>query len=356
MQLTNAEKAIIWLQCCTQFDYRERVALLHNAGDPENLLTDFKKIAENVVHSSKLRLYIDKSANMRALNLFLSQTEEKGHFIVTIITDDYPENLKAIPDPPLVLFGHGNRTLLQKRKFCIVGSRVTPIWSMRQGERISETLSHHFAIVTGLAEGGDSAAIDGALSSGNIICVLPNGLDLCYPSSQLSVKKRVERCGLLLSEYLHDEGLRSYYFHARNRLLAGLSDGVLVLSAGKKSGALITAGKAAEYGRDVFSFPYNLGVTSGAGCNDLIKKGANLCSEVEDILFCYGIDPSVQKNVSLTEEERMVYEMLCGRGELHTMVIAEALHKQIFEITAIMSALELKGLVVKSGGNRYSAI
>lgn len=356
MQLTDAEKAIVWLQCCTQLDYRERVALLRHAGDPKNLLDNFEEIASAVIQPSKLRLYNDRGVALSVVENFLVQTEKAGYFVVTLVTDDYPESLKAIPDPPLVLFGCGNRELLSRRKFCIVGSRITPPWAERQGELVSEILSERFAIVTGLAEGGDSAAISGAIKSGNLICVLPNGLNECYPASQSSVKEQVRRHGLLLSEYSHDEALRKYYFHARNRLLAGLSEGVLVLSAGEKSGALITAGRAAEYGRDVFAFPYNIGVSSGAGCNELIKKGAYLCTGAEDILSCYGIVRQERKSVSLTEEERTVYEMLCGRGELHTMIIAEALNKQIFEVSAILSALELKGLVVKSGGNRYSAV
>jgi len=356
MNLTEAEKAIVWLQCCTQFDLRERVALLRAAKNPALLLKNFQKYAPTVINSPKLRLYNDRDTNLRAVDHILSQTEAKGYFIVTVMSEDYPESLKAIPDPPFVLFGDGNRDLLRMRKFCIVGSRNTPPWAEKLSARFAETLSERFAIVTGLAEGGDSAAIEGALPSGKLICVLPNGLNVCYPAAQASVKEKVRKRGLLLSEYPHGETLKKYYFHARNRLLAGLSEGVLVLSAGEKSGALITASRAAEYGRDVFAFPYSPGVSAGAGCNGLIKKGAYLCTEAEDILSCYGMTAPARKEISLTEEEREVYELLCERGELHTMVVAETLGRQIFEATAILSSLELKGLVVKSGGNRFSVI
>lgn len=356
MNITEEEKALVWLQCCTGFDVRERVALLRAAKNPALLLTNFEKIASSLIKSPDLRLYKDRDANLSELETVLSHTEAKGYFIVTILSEDYPESLKAIPDPPLVLFGNGNRELLKERKFCIVGSRITPSWAEKQGVRISEALSARFTIVTGLAEGGDSAAIEGALASGKLICVLPNGLDVCYPAAHVSLKERIGKSGLLLSEYPHGETLKKYYFHARNRLLAGLSEGVLVLSAGNRSGALITANRAAEYGRDVFAFPYNLGVSSGAGCNELIQKGAYLCTGAEDIFSCYGMEQTPRREVSLTEEEQAVYEMLRERGELHTMVLSEALQKPIYEITAILSALELKGFVVKSGGNRYNAI
>ena len=163
------------------------------------------------------------------------------------------------------------------------------------------------------AEGGDSAAIAGALESGNLICVLPNGLNVCYPAGQLSVKERVRKKGLLLSEYPFDEPLKRFYFHARNRILAGLAKGTLVVSAGERSGALITANYTADYGRDLYAFPYNLGVSQGAGCNALIKKGAYLATGADDIFLGFGIRPREKKQEDVTEEEARVLALLRDR-------------------------------------------
>ena len=343
MEYTREERAYLWLFACTELDYRTRVSVLRAARDPARLFSGFP--VENT-----------EGDREQAANEFLARLAEKGYFAVTLISEDYPEALKAIPDPPLVLYGAGNRALLKRRKFCIVGSRVTPPWAEQFGKTASAELAKSFAVVTGLAEGGDSAAIAGAISSGNLICVLPCGLNECYPASHASLKEKIRKNGLLLSEYLPCDPASKYAFHARNRILAGLSEGVLVLSAGERSGALITANRAAEYGRDVFALPYSLGTSRGAGCNELIKRGAFLVTEVEDVLSVYGIEHKLQRETAFTPQEERVLEVLRTGGEVHLAEVAEKAGLLIFEAAAILSALELKGAAVKSGGNRFAAV
>lgn len=282
--------------------------------------------------------------------------EKKNYFALTLCSSDYPQELKTIDEPPLVLFGAGNRELLSKRKFCIVGSRSTPSWAEGVTKRIAGDLSEHFVIVTGLAEGGDAAAISGALGSGNLISVLPCGLDECYPAAHFSLKERIREKGLLLTEYLFQEKARTYSFHARNRILAGLSEGVLVVSAGTRSGTSITVGRALDYGRDVFALPYNAGAKQGEGCNALIKNGASLVTDSEDILSFYGFKKNEKPAVSLSPEEERVLAVLREEGELHTAVVAERAGLKVYEAAAALSSLEMKNLAVKAGGNRYSAL
>lgn len=320
---------------CTQFDYRKKLELLRQA------------VKEGITESKKQKEETDK---------LFAELEKKNYFAVTLASSDYPEALKATDEPPLVLLGAGNRALLKKRKFCIVGSRKTPNWAASAAKQISEDLSGNFVTVTGLAEGGDKAAIDGALKSGNLISVLPCGLDQCYPSAHYSLKEKIKESGLLLSECPLKERVRKYSFHERNRILAGLSEGVLVVSAGEKSGTSITAGRALDYGRDVFALPYNVGVKQGEGCNELIKKGAALVTGSEDILSFYGFEKRAKAQVQLTEEEERVLKVLQEAGELHTAVIAERTGLKIYEATAALSSLEMKNLAVKAGGNRYSAL
>lgn len=335
MTYSADEKAIIWLCGCTGAEYRERAAQLRAAVRPSELL--------------------DKLRTAQADEL-ISRLEKKGQFAVTILADDYPTQLKNISDPPFVLFGAGNRALLKERMFCIVGSRLTPPWAEKHTRLVSEQVSSHFVIVTGLAEGGDAAAIEGALPGGKLVCVLPCGLDECYPAAHLSLKKRIERNGLLLSEYPPGEKCRGFHFYARNRILAGLSEGVLVVSAGEKSGALITANIALEEGRDVFAFPYNPGVKQGEGCNALIKKGAYLAEGAEDIFDGYGIAQVQQEETALSPEEERVLSVLRQSGEMHAAVIAEHAGMQIFEAAATLASLEIKNLIVKAGGNRYTIL
>lgn len=333
---TEEERAIVYLNFCTKLDYREKVARLR-AFVKEGKGTD----------SGKQSGETDK---------FLSELDKKGCFAVTIASADYPEALKAINDPPLALVGAGNRELLKKRKFCIVGSRSTLSWAEALTKNIAKDLSERFTVVTGLAEGGDRAAIEGALESGNLISVLPCGLDECYPASHYSLKEKIKAKGLLLSEYPLKEKARSYSFYARNRILAGLSEGVLVVSAKEQSGTSITAGRALDYGRDVFAIPYNAGIIQGVGCNALIKKGATLVTDSEDILSFYGFERKKKVQVKLSKDEEKVLKLLREAGELHTAVIAERTGLKIYDATAALSSLEIKNLAVKAGGNRYSAL
>ncbi len=343
MQYSEEERAYLWLCACTELDDRTRVSVLRGAGDPAALFEGYP-----VPGAGK-----DRRGEAER---FLSSLEKKGYFALTLLSEDYPENLKAISDPPLVLYGMGRRELLKERKFCIVGSRRTPAAALAFGKELAKTLSRQFVIVTGLAEGGDSAAIAGAAESGNLISVLPCGLDECYPAAHASLKARIAERGMLLSEYVPGAKVAKYAFFARNRLLAGLADGVFVLSAGKKSGTLITADRAAEYGRDVFALPYNVGVAQGEGCNDLIKKGAYLVTCAEDILSVYGFEEEKGEAASFTEEEERVLAVLKEKGEAHLAEVAEALGMRVFEVSALLSALELKGAAAKAGGNRYAAV
>lgn len=349
------EKYLIWLCACTDLDYRARALLLRAAKSPKNLFSAFEKYVSSVIkEEGTLSTVKPRSEREREADRVLGTLAEKGYFAVTLFSDDYPEALKAVREPPFVLFGAGKRELLGKRKFTVVGSRVTPPYAEKQGRAIAEKLSERFAVVSGLAEGGDAAAIRGAMP--NVICVLPNGLDECYPASHASLKEEIRRNGLLLSEYPLHESVKKYHFYARNRILAGLSEGVLVISAGAKSGALITANCALEYGRDVFAFPYNVGVAQGVGCNELIKNGAGLCTEAEDILSWYGISAPAERKIPLSAEEERVLGILRESGELHAAALAERAGLKIYEIAATLSSLELKGLAVKTGGNRYGAV
>lgn len=351
------EQALVWLCGCTPFEYRERAQLLRAAGSPKALFEDFEKFFSLLIKKGESGVYKKQRAVREAeLERLLAAMKRSDRFAVTVLDEDYPESLKAIPEPPLVLFGEGNRSLLKSRKFCVVGARITPAWADKTGRQISSELAEHFTIVTGLAEGGDSAAIAGAYESGNLICVLPAGLDNCYPAAHASLKERVKKKGLVLSEYPMGESARKYSFHARNRILAGLSEGVLVLSAGRKSGTLITANAALDYGRDVFALPHNVGAAQGEGCNLLIQKGAYLVTCAEDILTNYGIERDKRELPELPPEEAKMLLVLRESGEAHVAELADKAGMKIYEAAAVLSALELKNLAVKSGGNKYAAV
>ncbi len=350
MEYSDGERGYLWLCGCTDHDYRTRISLLR-AGAPEDFLTcaDERYIALGAK-------FPPKEERKRELQNFLESLDEAEIFAVTLLSEEYPEPLKHINQPPLVLYGKGRRELLSRPKFCIVGSRIIPPWAAKLGKGIAEELSARFAIVTGLAEGGDLAAIEGALSSGNLISVLPCGLTECYPAAHANLKARIAEQGLLLSELLPGEPAKKYSFHARNRLLAGLSEGVLVLSAAKRSGTLITASCALDFGRDLFALPHNVGALQGEGCNDLIKRGAYLVTEASDILSVYGFTSTKRQKIELSDEEREVVFVLRDYGEMHLAEIASRLHRPVAVVSAVLSSLEIKGVAVKAGANRYAVV
>lgn len=355
MRYTPDEQALIWLCACTDTDKRERAALLRAVKRPAQLFDRGENFFANVIEKRVNGLYKEGGLSSEAAR-FMAEEEKKERFFVTAASELYPECLKHISDPPLVLFCAGKSELLKTRRFAIVGSRIIPPWAEATGRAIAKELSGRFTIVTGLAEGGDSAALAGALPSGNVISVLPCGLNECYPAAHAQLKEKIRQNGLLLSEYPPYEKVKKFSFHARNRLLAGLCEGVLVLSAATRSGALITANCALEFGRDVFALPHNAGVKQGEGCNALIKQGAYLVTEAADILSCYGMDVSAPAPIALSAAEQAVLSVLQSGGELHVTQIADGADMPVYEASATLAALEIKNLIVRAGANRYAAL
>lgn len=268
----------------------------------------------------------------------------------------YPQEWLALADAPERVYAVGNIALLTARKLTVVGSRRTPVQAVKLGAEIVQTLSTHFAIVTGVAEGGDSAVIEGALAgTGDIICVLAGGFD-ALPQGNINLLERVASKGLLLSPFPFGVTVRNFSYEYRNKLLATLGVATLVLSAGEKSGTLITAKYAKETGKRVFALPYAPWTAVGKGCNALIKTGADMVESAEDLLRAFGIEREQKRIPPLTVEERRVWEHICEAGEMHATAIAELAGVPVFKIRAVLASLEVKGAIVALGGNRYSAM
>ena len=352
MIYTEEEKDLIVFASIEEVSDRQKQVLLFKCRDErerkdyliKTLSSGVYNIVENKFCDSAFRTEVIESLN------------KKGIDCITYLSPLYPENLKNIDEPPIVLFCKGNTRLLKDDCFSVVGSRRTPASSLALCKKICGELTCAFTVVTGMAEGADSAAIEGALPSGRIISVLANGFDCFYPATNKSLIEKVGREGLLISEYLPHILPLKYNFPFRNRIIAGLSKGTLVVSAGEKSGALITADLALEYGREVFAFPYSAGASFGTGCNALIKNGAYLTENILDILREFGLDLNKSQSPALSEDERAVLEEIKLAGEGFLSAIAQKLNKQPYQLIPIISSLEIKGLIVRLGGNRYSII
>lgn len=276
---------------------------------------------------------------------------------IPISSPQYLSEWKDLPDAPETLYAIGNTELLKNRKFVIVGSRRTPVYALKTGKQIAEELSSLFTIVTGTADGGDGAAIEGALAgSGKIICVLAGGFS-ALPQSQLSLLEKVAKKGLILSPYPFETSVRSFSYEYRNKLLAKMGEGVLVLGAAEKSGALITARHAHRFQKPIFALPYAPGTAAGVGCNLMIKKGCYLTETAVDVLEKFGIESVEEKQtISLTCDEEKIYQALRDAGDMHLSELSSVSGVPVYKIRAVLSALEVKGLVVNIGGNRFSPL
>lgn len=276
---------------------------------------------------------------------------------IPVSSPDYPVEWKGLPDAPPVIYARGNIALLRERKFTVVGARRTPAPALKLGARICKELSNGVAIVTGTADGGDGAAIEGALSGGGkVICVLAGGFS-ALPQANIQLLGEVAKRGLLISPYPYETEVRAFSYEYRNKLLATLGEGVLVLGAAEKSGALITAKYAMSQGKPVFTFPYFPGSAAGEGCNKLLKTGGILTESASDITARMNIQTEEKtRTVVLTADEEKLLSALKTLAEGHASELAAAAGIPPFKVRAVLSALEVKGLVTALGGNRYAPV
>ena len=203
---------------------------------------------------------------------------------ITIIDEDYPKKLKCISAPPFVLYYYGDLSLCDKESVAMIGKRQASLYGLNKAKEISTFLmNNQKIIVSGLAKGIDGASHQAVLrQKGKTIAVLGCGIDYCYPIENLELYKEIKQNHLLVSEYPDSEMPQKDYFKRRNRIIAGLSDKVVVVEANKKSGTMITVGYALEQGKEIFCVPGRN--EENLGCNYLIYQGANILLESKDLL------------------------------------------------------------------------
>jgi DNA processing protein len=300
-------------------------------------------------------------AKVRAFNGFKAITDElanlekmKAH-VVSIRDASYPEPLRQIPDPPLVLYSKGPVSF-QSRMMAVVGARKATFEGMNLAERIAETLSSlGITVVSGFARGIDSAAHRGALKGkGKTVAVLGCGVDICYPAENKHLYERIGGDGLMVTEYSPGEKPLPGHFPARNRIIAGLSKGVLVIEASAKSGSLITARLALEYGREVLAVPGRVFDEEYKGANNLIKQGAKLVEGMEDIITSCFPDLELKKveRLAMEEDEEYIYALM-GMDKVHVDELARMSRLEMKHLMPLLTRLEMKDLVRSLPGGFY---
>ncbi|MBE6162184.1 MAG: DNA-protecting protein DprA [Streptococcus equinus] len=207
---------------------------------------------------------------------------------ISILDDEYPIELKNCYNPPVLLFYQGNVDLLKHPKMAVVGARTASQIGTKSVQKIVSELGNQFVIVSGLARGIDTSAHISALKNGGAtIAVIGCGLDVHYPKENKLLQEYLGKNHLILSEYAVGEAPLKFHFPERNRIIAGLSQGVIVAEAKMRSGSLITCERALEEGRDVFAIPGNILDGKSDGCHHLIKEGAKCITSGMDVLSEY---------------------------------------------------------------------
>ena len=229
---------------------------------------------------------IEKSKNISLINKYEQYIIKNKIQLINITDENYPKLLKEIYDPPITLFCKGDISLLDQEASSIVGCRDSTSYGNLMSKEISYNLAkENILIVSGLAKGIDANAHSGALlANGKTIAVLGCGVDIPYPVENIEIYKEILKKGLIISEYIVGTKPEARNFPARNRIISGLSKGVLVVEATQKSGSMITVDFALEQGRNVYAIPGNINSQNSSGTNELIKQGAKLVTNYKEIL------------------------------------------------------------------------
>ncbi len=285
--------------------------------------------------------------------------------IITLNDENYPPLLRQIDNPPPLIYAYGN-IYPKKNNIAFVGSRS----ATEYGVNLTKTLCRNmaeigFTIVSGMARGIDTCAHEGALEvNGKTIAVLGSGLKNVYPRENLKLFYRIIENGAVISEFPLMAAPEAHHFPARNRIISGLCLGTVVVEAGLKSGSLITANLALEQNREVFAVPGSINSFKSAGSHKLIKQGAKLVENIQDILDEIPYELSElskfknnkkEKRLDLTEEEETVLSALSA-SPVHIDSIIQKVSIDMGKLLGILLQLELKGMVEKSYGNFFKLI
>ena len=295
----------------------------------------------------------------------LNRIQEYGCSVVTQQDPLYPPSLREIYDPPMVLYLRG---LLEERDhhgIAMVGSRMTTSYGVESARRLAYQIAQAgVTVVSGGARGIDTAAHLGCLrAGGRTIAVIGSGLDIIYPSENIGLFDQIAEQGVVMTQFPFRRKADRQTFPIRNRIVAGMTLGTMVVEANRTSGALITANMAVDYGRQVFALPGRIDSPRSKGCHALIKNGAKLCESAEDILseFEYLFPPSItpenEDNVTppsipLSDEETILWKLL-EATETHMDVLIRGSQLSAAKVSVVLMGMEMKRLVKRLPGQMY---
>lgn len=338
--------------------------LIDYFGTPAEMFQSSKERLENSPlkycrNAEKIIYQILNSKEEEIHKEFLELEQRQIRFI-DYHNGEYPQKLKHLYDYPCGLFVKGRLPREENVSIAIVGARNCSTYGKEIALYFSKELSKAGVdVISGMARGIDGYAHQGCLSvNGFTYAVLGTGVDVCYPRENLDLYLKMEKQGGIISEFVPGEKALSFHFPMRNRIISGLSDGVLVIEARRKSGSLITVDQALEQGKDVFVVPGRIGDCLSEGCNHLIKQGGILVTEPADILNYYGEKIKKQYkewkkiNNVLDSKQKIVYANLSLMPK-HLDEILNDTSLIMTEVIQILTQLELQGYIKQSTKNYY---
>jgi DNA processing protein len=293
----------------------------------------------------------------------LMAIERSGIRLITLSDSSYPKDLREIHDPPPLLYLRGNDIPSDRTMVAVVGSRNPSHYGLKVTEEICQALAQrNISVVSGMAKGIDSAAHRGCLRGrGFTIAVLGSGMDIIYPASNTNLFDQIVENGTVLTEFPLGSPPEAWNFPTRNRIISGLSRGVVVVEASKRSGSLITASLALDQGREVLAVPGSIESFKSTGTHLLIKQGAKLVENADDIVQELGLNDHYPEQALMDtkralpfmeEDEKSIYELLSDYP-LHIDHIIQQSKMDSAKVASLLTRLELKGIIVQLPGKMF---
>lgn len=347
---------LMWLSRIEGFGFKTVNQLLDHFGSGEAIWRAEQKELRKIL-SERLCQALLLSREESQLNEWIIELEEKNIAFYSYWHPNYPRLLREISQPPVGIYVKGELPDGEIDTVAIIGARKCSRYGATVAYDIAKDLGKtNVIVVSGMARGIDSEGHRGILDGGGkTIAVLGCGVDVCYPAENHALMERIIENGCVLSEFPPGTPAVAKNFPRRNRIIAGLSRMVVVVEAGKKSGTLITADLALDYGRDVYVVPGNVTSALSYGTNSLIKQGCPIVTEGKDILISLGIAFQDVEKVrfqiktaeNVSPEEREIYDLIDTDPPISAETICRMLQKEIQEVQYILSLLELSGYIVK---------
>ncbi|TDO89375.1 DNA processing protein [Halanaerobium saccharolyticum] len=364
------EMIIIFLNQLSGFGPRTIIDLINKLNNLEEMWSLNKQQLKNLgLTDFKIKKFNDHKEKFKPQEIFTELKKEQISYL-TLYNNQYPDRLKEIYDPPPVIFYKGGLNF-QLPAVAIIGSRNSTLYGRKiAGKTASELAEKGINIISGLARGIDSTAHQGALAAdgGITTAVLGNGFNYLYPSQNKMLSQKIIDRGLMLTEFNAEIAPRARNFPRRNRIISGLSDLILVVEAGEKSGTLITVDYALEQGKDVMAVPGNIDRPSSVGCNRLLKKGAAIFTKVSDIIDYLSryLQNNKEQNEfvetdklfnniypELNSDEIKILKLFQHEIEIYYNDLVRLSNLDSEKVDQILVKLELMNLIIRLKGKKY---